>query len=230
MTNKRFIKVALFTTGFMSVAAAGIALVRVRAQVAVVQPFVATMIEEMAPRQDQPPIPVTRFQTVAVRSDGSISRVSKWEVRTPTKALYWREVIDATTKTHASVEDNTNTIISDTYSDLQVLRPGVLCKGNPSGQIGGFDVMYSEHPMSPPAGADNDTLLTHKEWSAPQLGCYPIVQEWVGKIHGQPMDTKQTLVNFKLGEPNPWYFNVPASYATRTTDEWMVLANPMLMK
>jgi hypothetical protein len=225
MTNKRLIKVALLTTGFMSLVAAGIALVRVRAQVAVVQPFVAIMVEEVAPRKDQPPTPITRTQTIAVRSDGSISRVTKWDVRLPSRVLYWREVIDARTKTHASVEDQTTTIVNDVYSDLQVLKPGTLCEGKPGGQVEGFDVVYSEHSMP---GADNDSLLTHKQWNAPQLGCYPIVQEWVGKIHGQFNDTKQTLANIKLGEPDRWYFEVPANYTTRTADEWMELAKPLL--
>jgi hypothetical protein len=61
--------------------------------------------------------------------------------------------------------------------------------------------------------------MRNKLWNAPQLGCYPIVQEWVGEIHGQPTDTKQTLASIKLGEPDAWYFNVPADYTSRTSDE-----------
>jgi hypothetical protein len=141
MTNKRFIKTVLFTTGFLCVAAAGVALIRVRAQVANVQPFVAVMVEEMAPRKDQFPTPIVRFQRIAVRSDGSISKVSKWDARLPTRVLYSREVIDATTKTHEEVEDKTRTVVSDEYSDIQVLQPGVLCDGKPAGQVEGFDVV-----------------------------------------------------------------------------------------
>jgi hypothetical protein len=222
MTNKRFIKTALFTTGFLCIAAAGVALVRVRAQVANVQPFVAVMVEEMAPRKDQFPTPMVRFQRIAVRSDGSISIVSKWDARLPTRVLYSREVIDATTKMHAEVEDKTRTIVNDEYFDVQVLQPGVLCDGKPAGQIEGFDVVYSEHLM------ESDHLTTHKQWQAPKLGCYPIVQEWTGTIHGIPMDTKQTLASIKLGEPDPWYFSVPADYTIRTGDEFMELMKPLL--
>jgi hypothetical protein len=42
------------------------------------------------------------------------------------------------------------------------------------------------------------------------------------------MDTKQTLVSIKLGEPDPWYFNVPANDARRTGDELMELMKPLL--
>jgi hypothetical protein len=222
MTNKRFIKAVLFTAGFLCAAAVGVALVRVRARVANVQPFVAVMVEEMAPRKDQFPTPVVRFQRIAVRSDGSISRVSKLDARLPTRVLYSREVIDATTKTHAEVEDKTRTIVEDAYFDIQVLKSGVPCEGKPAGQVEGFEVLYSEHLMEP------DHLFTHKQWQAPQLGCYPIVQEWVGTLHGLPMDTKQTLAGITLGEPDPWYFSLPADYTTRTGDELMELMKPLL--
>lgn len=53
----------LLLTVLASVAAGGFALIRVRAQVATIQPFVAIMVEEVAPRPDQPPTPVTSFQT-----------------------------------------------------------------------------------------------------------------------------------------------------------------------
>lgn len=225
MTNKRFVKIAFLVTVFMSIVAAGIALVRVRAQVSRVQPFVAIMVEDVAPRTDQPPISHIRYQTIAVRSDGSISTVDKWEARLPTRELYWREVIDATTKTHALVEDNTKTRMNREYSDLQILTPGVLCEGKPAGQMQGFDVWYSEHPVQ---GADNDTVVTHKQWQAPQLGCQSIVQQWVGKIHGLPVDTKQSLASIKLGEPDQWYFSVPPDYTTRTAEEWLNIAKPLL--
>jgi hypothetical protein len=139
--------------------------------------------------------------------------------------LYSREVVDARSKTHTYVEDETTTVVNDAYSDVQILKPGVPCEGKPSGRMERFDVVYAEHPLP---GADGDSLLTHKEWNAPQLGCYPIVQEWVGQIHGQSMDTKQTLVSIKVGEPDPWYFKVPAHYTRRTADEWMDLMKPIL--
>ena len=176
MANKRFITLALVATALTLVIAAGGTLVRVRAQIATIQPFVAIMVEEMAPRQDQPPTPITR-QTIAVRSDGSISRVSRMEVRLPVRLLYSREVIDATTRTHAAVEDYTRTIVQDRYYDIQVLKPGVVCEGKPAGQINGFTVVYSEEPVGP---AD-EVQVIHKEWKAPQLGCYPLVQEWLAK-------------------------------------------------
>jgi hypothetical protein len=224
MTNKQFIKIVFLATGFLCIVAASIALVRVRAQIVTVQPFVAFMVEEVAPRKDQPPTPLTRLQTIAVRSDGSICRVSRMEVRLPIRFLYSREVIDATTKTHVEVEDYTRMIVKDKYDDIQVLKLGVPCEGKPAGQIAGFDVVYSEHPMEP-AG---EIQVTHKQWQAPQLGCYPIAQEWVGKAHGMSMDTKQTLTSIKLGEPDPWYFSVPADYTTRTTDEFIELMKPLL--
>jgi hypothetical protein len=225
MTNLRFIKIVFLATVLVSVIAGGFALIRVRAQVATIQPFVAIMVEEAAPRPDQPPTPVTRFQTIAVRSDGSISRVSKWDVRPPTRTIYWRDVIDATAKRRAEVEDTTGTIIKGEYSDQQVLKPGVLCDGAPAGQIEGLDVFYSEHPM----GARNPaTSVMHKQWQAPQLGCYAVKQEWVSKIAGAPMDTTQTLTSIEFREPDGWYFNIPANYTTRTSDEFMVLAKPFL--
>lgn len=146
-------------------------------------------------------------------------------MRLPIKTIYWRDVIDATTKTHAEVEDTTRTIITREYSDLQSLKPGVSCGGKPAGQMEGLDVMYSEQQEET---ADSAASVMHKQWLAPQLGCYPIKQEWVGKIHGAPMDTTQTLASIHFGPPNPWYFNIPANYATRTADEGMQLAKPLL--
>ena len=104
------------------------------------------MVEDVTPRPDQPPTPITRLQTIAVRSDGSISRVYKWDVRLPMSWIF-PEVIDATTRTHVVVEDFTRTVVNDKYFDMQALKPGVLCEGKPGGQIQGFDVVYSEHPM-----------------------------------------------------------------------------------
>jgi len=225
MTNRQFIKTLLLATALISAVAGGFALHRVRAQVATAQPFVAIMVEEAAPRSDQPPTPVTRFETIAVRSDGSVSKVTKWDVRPPTKTIYWRAVIDATAKRRAEVEDTTRTVISREYSDLQVLKAGGLCDGRPAGQIEGLDVMYSEQPRET---TDPASSIMHKQWLAPQLGCYPVKQEWVGKIRGAPMDTTQTLASIHFGEPDPWYFNIPANYTTRTADEWMELAKPFL--
>jgi hypothetical protein len=224
MTNKQIIKISLLATGFALVVALVSVLVRVRTRVASVRPFVAFMVEEVAPRKDQPPTPLTRLQTIAVRSDGSISRVSTMEVRLPIRFLYLREVIDATTKTRAGVEDYTRTVVKDKYDDIEVLKPGVVCDGTPAGQINGFTVVYSEEAVGP---AD-EVQVIHKEWKAPQLGCYPLVQEWVGKAHGLAMDTKQTLASIKLGEPDPWYFSVPADYTARTTDEITELIKPLL--
>jgi hypothetical protein len=225
MANKRFIKIALLTTGVTSIAAAVIAFVTVRAPIATVQPFVAIMVEEVTPRADQPPTPITRLQTIAVRSDGSICRVYKWDVRLPSRVLYSREVIDATSRTHVVVEDYTRTVVNDKYFDIQALKPRIRCKGKLAGKMQGFDVVYSEQVM---VTADSDTRMTHKLWAAPQLGCYPIVEEWEGKIHGQPTDTRQTLASIKLGEPDRWYFNVPANYTARTSEEWMGLISPLL--
>lgn len=215
MANKQF-KVLFLAVGFLCIVVAGTLVVRVRAQTSIIQPFVAIMVEEVTPRKDQPPTPITRVQTIAVRSDGSISRVHKWEVRLPSRVLYSREVIDATAKSHVFVEDYTRTVVNDKYSDIQVLKPGVVCEGKPAGQIQGFDVMYSEQVMGTAA---ESTQMTHKFWNAPQLGCYPIVQEWAGEIHGVPTDTKQTLASVKVGEPDAWYFNVPSDYTSRTRDE-----------
>jgi hypothetical protein len=203
MTNRQFIKIVFLATGFLCIVAAGAVLVRVRAQVANVQPFEAIMVEEMAPRKDQFPTPVVRFQRIAVRSDGSICRVSRLEVRLPIRFLYSREVIDATTKTHVEVEDYTRMVVKDKYDDIQVLKPGVPCEGKPASQITGFDVVYSEHPMEP-AG---EIQVTHKQWQARQLGCYPIAQEWVGKAHGMSMDTKQTLTSYKDVFGKSWIYN-----------------------
>ena len=225
MANKRFIIAVSLTTGFVAVVAAGIALVHARGQVATIQPFVAILVEEVTPRPDQPPTPITRLQTIAVRSDGSIARVSEWEVRLPIRRVYSREVIDASTRTHVVAEDYTKTVINDKYFDLQVLKPGAPCEGKPAGQMQGFDVVYAEQLMG---ASDQATKVTHKQWKAPQLGCYPIVQEWVGDIHGLFNDTKQTLASIKLGEPNPWYFKVPANYTVRTGDEWRELMKPLL--
>jgi len=55
MAEDKFIKAGLLTTGFISLVAVSTALVRVRAQVTSVQPFVAIMVEEVTPRPDQPP-------------------------------------------------------------------------------------------------------------------------------------------------------------------------------
>jgi len=225
MTNKQFVKVSFLAIGFLCIVAADNVVVRVRAQASVIQPFVAIMVEEVTPRKDQPPTPITRVQTIAVRSDGSMSRVDKWDVRLPSRVLYSREVIDATTRTHVVVEDHTQTVVNDKYYDIQVLESGVSCEGGAAGQVQGFDVSYAEHPMGSSA---NDVQMTHKSWSASQLGCYPIVQEWVSNIHGVVNDTKQTLVSIKLGEPDAWYFKVPANYTARTSDEFQELMKTFL--
>jgi hypothetical protein len=226
MTNRQFIKIVLLATVLLSVVAAGFALHRVRAQVATIQPFVAVMIEEAAPHPNQLPIPITRFETIAVRSDGSISKVTKWELHPPNHhaAIYWRDVFDATAKTRAEVEDTTRTVITRPYSDLQILKAGGLCEGKPDGQMEGLDVLYSEEQRE---STDPTTSIMHKQWLAPQLGCYAVKQQWVGKIKGTPMDTTQTLASIKFGEPAAWYFAIPTDYTTRTADEWMELAKPL---
>ena len=224
MGNPRFLKAALAGTAVTLLVGATCALVRGQAQIASIQPFVAIMVEEVAPRQDQPPTPITRLRTIAVRSDGSISRVSKMEARLPGGFLYSREVIDATARKHVTVEDYTRTIVGAEYADIQVLKAGVVCHGTPAGQINGYSVVYSEEAE----GAAEEGDVIHKKWKAPQLGCYPVVQEWVGKAHGLAMDTKQTLASIKLGEPDPWYFNVPTDYTIRTADETINVIKPLL--
>ena len=225
MANKRFIIAAWLTTGFVLAVAAGVALVHARGQVATIQPFVAIMVEEVTPRPDQPPTPITRLETIAVRSDGSIANVTKWDARLPIRRVYSREVMDTSTRTHVFVEDYTKTVINDKYFDLQVLHAGAPCEGKPAGQRQGFDVVYAEQLMG---SSDQASKVTHKQWKAPQLGCYPIIQEWVGNMNGLFNDTTQTLASIKLGEPDPWYFNVPADYTVRTGDEWRELMMPLL--
>jgi hypothetical protein len=127
MANNRFITAVLLTTGFVSAVAGGMALVQVRAQVATIQPFVAIMVEEVTPRPDQPPTPITRLETIAVRSDGSIANVSKFDLRLPIRRVYSREVMDASTRTHVFVEDYTKTVVNDKYFDIQVFKPGAPC-------------------------------------------------------------------------------------------------------
>src|SRR5262249_61794507 len=134
MKDTRFLKTTILTTIVLAGFAAGIAIFKVRAQISSLQPFVAIMVEEMAPRKDQPPTPVTRFQTIAVRSDGSECKVTKWDVRLPGKVIYSREVIDASAEVHAFVEDKTETVVDTTYSDVQVLKPGILCDGKSAEQ------------------------------------------------------------------------------------------------
>jgi hypothetical protein len=227
MTNMRISKLAALAVVSLATATA-IALNGVRAQTVTVQPFVGIQVGEVSPRKGDPPIPRTYFFTIAVRSDGSISRVSKWQGRTTVQhLLYSREVIDATAKTHTFVDPVTESVLIEPYHDVQTIGYG-LCAGGPAGQIEGFDVVYSESTEILKDGS----AINEKEWKAPKLGCYPLVQEWISTGHNGELigDTKHSLVHIKLGEPDPWYFEIPTNYTTRTSEEWKALIIPQLDK
>jgi hypothetical protein len=197
-----------------------IALTHVRAQTAVVKPFVGIQLAETAPRQDGPPVPHTYLQTIAVRSDGSIARVDAGE-HSVGSMQYGRDVIDATAKTHTSVEPLTESILVRTYSDVQTIGWQSCQKDTPAGQQQGFDVVYSETAQTLADGS----AIRRREWKAPKLGCYPLVAELTEvRRNGEQIGfTKQSLVHIQLGEPDPWYFAIPTNYTARTGEEWNAL-------
>jgi hypothetical protein len=225
MGHKRFGKITAFGAGLIASLVVGIAATGLRAQTVSVQPFVGIQVGEVSPRKEDPPMPRTYFQTIAVRSDGSISRVSK--LQHATQVLYVRDVVDATAKTHTSVSPVKESILVRPYNDFQTIGRA-SCQGTPAGQLQGFDVLYSESTETLKDGSAVNT----KEWKAPRLGCYPLVQEWIntrrsGELIG---DTKHSLVHVKLGEPDPWYFEIPTNYTARTSEEWTALMMSPLQK
>jgi hypothetical protein len=197
-----------------------IALTHVRAQTAAVQPFVGIQVAEAPPRQDGSPIPYTYLQTIAVRSDGSIARVDAGE-HSVGSMQYGRDVIDATAKTHTSVEPVTESILVRPYSDVQTIGWQSCEKDTPAGQQQGFDVVYSESTQTLADGS----AIRHREWKAPKLGCYPLVLEVTDiRRNGEQIGfAKQSLVHIQLGEPDPWYFAIPTNYTARTGEEWNAL-------
>jgi hypothetical protein len=197
-----------------------IALTRVRAHTVVVQPFVGIQVAEAPPRQDGPPVPYTYLQTIAVRSDGSIARVDAGE-HSVGSMQYSRDVIDASAKTHTSVEPVTESILVRPYGDIQAIGWRSCEKDIPAGQQQGFDVVYSEVTETLADGS----AIRHREWKAPKLGCYPIVLEVTDiRQNGEQVGfAKQSLVHIHLGEPDPWYFAIPTNYTARTGEEWNAL-------
>jgi hypothetical protein len=210
----------------MVAASSCIAIAHVRAQIVTVQPFVGIQVAEASPREGDLPIPRTYLQTIAVRSDGSIATVSKWD-RSAGGPRYPRDVIDATAKHHISVDPVTQSILFRAYNDVQTIGR-YSCEGSSVGQMEGFDVVFLESTETLKDGSS----ITEKEWKAPKLGCYSLALELTetrrnGEVIG---NTKQSLVHIKLGEPDPWYFAIPTNYTTRTPDEWRVLMSGLLQK
>lgn len=218
----------------LAIGAAGAAIVKVRAQSIVIQPFTAIQVGEAiagaghgpmiqnVPQSAQPPAPFVYTKLIAVRSDGSFATATAWA---QDKTKFIRDVVDNSAKIHVTVEPITETILTVNFHDEQTIQPG-YCEGKPAGQLEGFDVLLVEDPVE---NVFDGSLLYRKKWNAPKLGCYPLAEEWTDIHNGEMMfDTKHTVTHIKLGEPDPWYFEVPTTYTKRTKDEWWPLMLPHL--
>lgn len=230
---KRFTLVVVGCTVVFSSLGALLAAHRARAQETSIQPFTAVEIRERIETPDDgsptPLAPYYNYKTVAVRADGSMAVLTRWKYSTA--ELYQRDVYDATAKRKFTVDDVTRSLIEDQFNELtDVMHAGQACEGSPAGKIEGFDVLYKETTYPKP-GAGPNVATIMKEWNAPRLGCYSIRYEGL-HMHGTNDVSHSTvrLTNFRLGDPDPRYFEVPANYAIRTTEVWRALFSAAIAK
>jgi hypothetical protein len=165
---------------------------------------------------------LTYTKKIAVRSDGSVATLTRWEHSKDHP--YFRDVIDAALKRNVIIDPVTKTVVEQPYNDVQVLHPG-LCEGKAAGQIEGFDVVYTESTQT----IQDGSIATEKKWNAPKLGCYSVRSELIDIHNGEMMfDATHSLVNIHLGDPDPWYFSIPTDYTVRTKAEWSALITPLI--
>jgi hypothetical protein len=230
---KRFTVVILGLTVVLSFLAALLAAHRTRAQETSIQPFTAVEVRERIESPDDgsaaPVAPYYNYKTVAVRADGSMAVLARWKYSAA--ELYTRDVFDATAKRNITVDDVTRSLVEDQFNELtNVLHAGQTCEGSPAGKIEGFDVLYKETTYAKTGVGPNVSTIM-KEWNAPKLGCYSIRYEGL-HMHGTNDVSHSTvqLTNFRLGDPDPRYFEIPTNYAARTPEVWRVLFSAAIAK
>jgi hypothetical protein len=155
--------------------------------------------------------------------------LTRWEYSE--KELCTRDVFDATAKRKFTVDDVTQSLVENQFNELtDVMHAGQTCEGSPAGKIEGFEVLYKE-TTTPKPGAGPNVSIIMKEWNAPKLGCYSIRYEGL-HMHGTNDVSHSTvqLANFRLGDPDPRYFEVPANYAIRTPEAWRALISAAIAK
>ncbi len=230
---KRFTLAVVGCTVVFSSLAALLASHRARAQETSIQPFTAVEVRERIETPDDGrPIPVApyyNYKTVAVRADGSVAVLMRWQYSTA--ELYTRDVHDATAKRKFTVDDVTQSVVDNQFNELtDVVHAGQTCEGSPSGKIEGFDVLYKETTY-PKTGSGPNVSIIMKQWNAPKLGCYSIRYEGL-HMHGADDVSHSTvqLANFRFGDPDPRYFEAPANYAIRTPEAYRALFYAALAK
>ncbi len=233
MDNRRFIQGVVVTSVVGALIAAGIAVKKVRAQTTDVQPFTATEINESiagpghgsfdGDGNPQIPVPYVYSRIIAVRSDGSVAIAHKWvHSAKVTTDVYTRMVYDAPNMTKNFYDPVTQSVVNHPFNTDQALKKGGLCEGVPDGQIEGFEVVREEAAVET---LPDGEIITKKSWNAPKLGCYTLKFETVSLHEGQTMfDITRSLTHIRIGEPDPWFFEVPVGYTTRTSKEWATLS------
>lgn len=229
MTDKQFTFRTAAIVGIAAAIAAGVAVKKTRAQITEVKPFTAIETTTLVAGaghgrfvQDgttQTPVPTIYTKVIAVRSDGSVALVQKFEPASVAgKEFFFRTVFDTSKKTKTLYDQFTESVVNYPYHEDHSMKGNELCEGTADGKIEGFDVVFFQTPVEPLSDGE---ILTDKSWAAPKLGCFVLKNEKIDMHEGQLMfHSIKLLSNLTLGEPDPWYFSDAPTYKTRAADEW----------
>ncbi len=170
-------------------------------------------------------IPVrTEIRTIAVRGDGSRSEL--FHRRDPSgngKVLYIKKITDVPGVRRVVVEPRSESITTYPLHEQAIRSLAVKlvteCEGEAAGELLGLPVTVAETTLGPedlgPGPGLVDEIRT-RAWLAPRLNCFPLRRETRFFKDGQEKQLKfESVLAFTEGEPDFWFFEIPAGYVER---------------
>lgn len=163
----------------------------------------------------------SKFETIAVRSDGS--RVEMEHLKDPSgtgKILFMKKIIDVPRTRWVVVDPLSASVLTyplrEEGARFHAVKPLAECEGQPAGKLLNYDISMGDTTRELPRVGEAKI----RAWLAPALNCFPLRREIRILIEGEEKQvTVESVVALIEGEPEAWLFEVPAGYVERTPSE-----------
>lgn len=197
-----------------------------RGQQAGIRPFTATIATALYHGDSIQPL-ITRYTTVAFRSDGS--EVTVRHVQAPDGNPYdERVILDLTSAQRVSVDPMTRS--RTTYpmgpKELAHYKNLRVNCASPPGAATSTILGYAVVKAARSGPAASGKVFSTENWLAPALGCFSLSQVtvWTDSATGAATDRKvRKVLTIIEGDPAGSLFTVPSGYTERSPEEVLAL-------
>lgn len=197
-----------------------------RGQQAGIRPFTATISTALYHGDSIQPL-ITRYTTVAFRSDGS--EVTVRHVQAPDGNPYdERVILDLTSAQRVSVDPMTQSRTTYPMGPKELAHYKNLrvnCASSPGAATSAI-LGYAVVKTARSAPAASGKVFSTENWLAPALGCFSLSQVtvWTNAATGAATDRKvRKVLTIVEGDPSAALFTIPSDYVERSPGEVLAL-------